>query len=112
MTGNLAQPIALALKRGGDAFILERSEDFVTLASSLPSPPGSTIEASFAGPPRSVSLRVKVRGCRKDSLPDGRPGFRIDGRLVSLSRGDREALFGAEAEGSHAETDPRSTSET
>lgn len=116
MTSDLAQPIALALKRGGDAFIVERSDDFVTLASSLPSPPGSTIEASFAGPPRSVSLRVKVRGCRKDSLPDGRSGFRIDGRLVSLSRGDREALFGseteAEAEGSHAETDPRSTSET
>jgi hypothetical protein len=111
MTSIQAPPIALALKRGGDAFILERSDDFVTLASSLPSPPGSTIEATFAGPPRSVTLRVKVRSCRKDSLPDGRPGFRIDGRLVSLSRGDREALFGSAVE-SHAETDPRSTSET
>ena len=112
MTGELAQPIALTLKRGGDAFIVERSEDFVTLASSLPSPPGSTIEASFAGPPRSVSLRVKVRGCRRDSLPDGRPGFRIDGRLVSLSRGDRETLFGSPADASQPEADPRSTSET
>jgi hypothetical protein len=112
MTGMQAPPIALALKRGGDAFILERSEEFVTLASSLPSPPGSTVEATFAGPPRSVSLRVKVRGCRKDTLPDGRPGFRIEGRLVSLSRGDREVLFGSEVERSHAETDPRSTSET
>ena len=112
MTGQPALPIALTLKRGGDAFIVQRSDDFVTLASSLPSPPGSTVEASFAGPPRSVTLRVKVRGCRQEPLPDGRPGFRIEGRLVSLSRGDREALFGAEAEGSHAETDPRSTSET
>lgn len=100
-------PIALTLKRGGEAFIVERSDDFVVLASSLPSPPGSTVEASYAGPPRSVSLRVKVRGCRKDNLPDGREGFRIDGRLVSLSRGDRETLFA-----SHSETDPRSTSET
>ena len=100
-------PIALTLKRGGDAFIVERCDDFVVLASSLPSPPGSTVEASYAGPPRSVSLRVKVRGCRKDQLPDGRDGFRIDGRLVSLSRGDRETLFA-----SPSETDPRSSSET
>jgi hypothetical protein len=100
-------PIALQLKQGGDAYLLERSDEFVTLASSLPSPPGSTVEASYLGPPRSVSLRVKVRGCRKDSLPDGREGFRIEGRLVSLSRGDREALFA-----SPVETDPGSTSET
>ena len=102
-----ALPIALQLKRGGDAFIVECSADFVTLASTLPSPPGSTVEASYAGPPRSVSVRVKVRGCRKDALPDGRAGFRIEGRFVSLSRGDREALLG-----SQRETDSGSTSET
>ena len=99
-------PVPLQLKRGGDAFILEHNGDFVVLASSAPSPPGSTLESTFVGA-RSVSVRVKVRGCRRDNLPDGREGFRIDGRFVSLTRGDREVLFA-----SPVETDPGSTSET
>jgi hypothetical protein len=108
-------PVPLKLKRGGgDAFIVEHSggahEDFVTLASSAPSPPGSTVEAVYDGTPgtRSVVIRVKVRGCRKDALPDGREGFRIEGRFVSLSRGDREALFASQSEsndGSSSETE-------
>jgi hypothetical protein len=104
-------PVPLKLKRGGgDAFIVEHSggaqEDFVTLASSAPSPPGSTVEAVFEGP-RSVTVRVKVRGCRKDPLPDGRDGFRIDGRFVSLTRSDREILFASQigsTDGSTSET--------
>jgi hypothetical protein len=100
-------PVPLQLKRGGgDAFIVEHTADFVTLASTAPSPPGSTLEASFSGP-RSVTVRVKVRGCRRHDLPDGRDGFRIDGRFVSLTRAEREALFG-----SQNESDPGSTSET
>lgn len=98
--------VPLELKRGGDAFIIEHSGDFVTLASSAPSPPGSTVEAAFQGS-RSVSVRVKVRGCRRDPLPDGRDGFRIEGRFVSLTRADREILFA-----SQSESNPRSTSET
>jgi hypothetical protein len=100
-------PVALRLKRGGEAFILEHKDDYVVLASSASSPPGSTVEASYAADARSVSVRVKVRGCRRESLPDGRDGFRIDGRFVSLTRGDREILFG-----SQTESDPASTSET
>src|SRR5258706_13219977 len=91
-------PLPLKLKRGGgDAFVVEHSEDFVTLASSAPSPPGSTVEAVFVGT-RSVTVRVKVRGCRKDRLPDGRDGFRIEGRFVSLTRADREILFASQSE--------------
>jgi hypothetical protein len=101
-------PVALQLKRGGgDAFITEHNGDFVVLASSAPSPPGSTVEATHAADARSVTVRVKVRGCRRDALPDGREGFRIDGRFVSLTRADREILFG-----SQSEPDPGSTSET
>lgn len=100
-------PVPLQLKRGGDAFIVEHDGDFVVLASSAPSPPGSTVEATHVGGARSVTVRVKVRGCRRDHLPDGREGFRIDGRFVSLTRGDREALFA-----SPVETDSGSTSET
>jgi hypothetical protein len=99
--------VPLKLKRGGgDAFILDHNGDFVTLASSASSPPGSTLEAVFEGA-RSVTVRVKVRGCRRGPLPDGRDGFQIDGRFVSLTRGDRELLLS-----SHNESDPRSTSET
>ena len=117
--GPTTPPVPLQLKRGGgDAFIVEHSasSDFVTLASSAPSPPGSTVEAVFnpagltqpsAGAQLSVTVRVKVRGCRRDALPDGREGFRIEGRFVSLTRGDREALFG-----SQIEAEARSTSET
>lgn len=101
-------PVPLQLKRGGgDAFIVEHQADFVTLASVAPSPPGSTVEATQTGGERSVTVRVKVRGCRRHPLPDGRDGFRIEGRFVSLTRADREMLFG-----SQNESDPRSTSET
>jgi hypothetical protein len=101
-------PVPLQLKRGGgDAFIVEHSGEFVTLASSAPSPPGSTVEATHAGGERSVTVRVKVRGCRRHNLPDGRDGFRIEGRFVSLTRADRTTLFG-----SQIESDPGSTSET
>ena len=101
-------PVALQLKRdGGDAFIVEHSNDFVTLASSAPSPPGSTLEAVHSADARTVTVRVKVRGCRRHPLPDGRDGFRIDGRFVSLTRADREILFP-----SQIEADPRSRSET
>jgi hypothetical protein len=101
-------PVPLQLKRGGgDAYIVEHDGDFVTLGSSAPSPPGSTLEAVHTGGPFSVTLRVKVRGCRRHPLPDGRDGFRIEGRFVSLTRAERETLFG-----SQNESDPGSTSET
>lgn len=99
--GPTTPPVQLQLKRGGgDAFIIEHSptSDFVTLASTAPSPPGSTVEAVFSGAQLSVTVRVKVRGCRRDALPDAREGFRIEGRFVSLTRGDREALFGSQFE--------------
>ena len=101
-------PVPLQLNRGGgDAFIVEHSDDFLTLASTAPSPPGSTVEATHRGDARLTTVRVKVRGCRRDPLPDGRDGFRIEGRFVSLTRADREALFGSQSEavsGSTSET--------
>lgn len=101
-------PVPLKLKRGGgDAYLTEHSDELVTLASSAPSPPGSTVEATHQGDVRLTTVRVKVRGCRREPLPDGREGFRIDGRFVSLTRADREALFG-----SHSEPETGSTSET
>ena len=101
-------PVPLELKRGGgEAFIVEHSADFVTLDSTDPSPPGSTVEAVHTAGTRTVTVRVKVRGCRRHDLPDGRDGFRIEGRFVSLTRADREILFA-----SQIEANPGSKSET
>jgi hypothetical protein len=98
----LPRSLPLQLKRGGDAFIVAHTDDFVQLASTAPSPPGSTVEATYAGEDRAITVRVKVRGCRRDGLPDGRDGFRIDGRFVSLTRSDRETLFGSQTEANSA----------
>jgi len=101
------EPVKLKLQRDGDAFIIEHTGDLVALLATSPAPPGSTVEATYPGGSRSVAVRVKVRGCRRADLPDGRQGFRIEGRFVSLTRADREVLFE-----SHGETDPRSRFET
>jgi hypothetical protein len=102
-------PVRMELKRGGNAYIVahEPAGELVTVASTAPSPPGSTLEATHQAEGRSVTVRVKVRGCRRDCLPDGRQGYRLEGRFVSLTRADRDALFG-----SQRETDSGSTSET
>lgn len=93
-------PLPLRLKRGGEAFIVQHAGDFVTLLSTAPSPPGSTLEATHTRGAHSVEVRVKVRGCRRESLPDGRAGFLVEGRFVSLSRSDRETLFASQIDSS------------
>ena len=83
--------VPLTLANGGAAAIVENQGDHVTLRSSVPSPPGSTL-ALFQ---RELAVQVKVRGCKRvaeDELP-----FRIEGRLVSLTRAGREQLFGGKS---------------
>jgi hypothetical protein len=83
--------VALTLKRGGRAAIVSRDGDHVILASSAPSPPGSTVEATH----EHVSVAVKVRGCRREeNSADAELVFRIEGRLVSLTKDARIKLFG------------------
>jgi hypothetical protein len=80
--------VPLTVASGGDAAIIESEGDHVTLRSSVPSPPGSTLALLHDGSP----IQVKVRGCKRlaeESLP-----FRIEGRFVSLTRAAREKLFG------------------
>ncbi len=85
--------LVLDLARGGSAAVLETDGDHAALLSSLPSPPGSTLELSLEG----TSYRVKVRGCRRQAEADaaGR-AFRIEGRWVNLSRSQRERLLRGE----------------
>ncbi len=85
--------VPLTLTNGGAAVIVENQGDHVVVRSSMPSPPGSTLALSQQG----LSLQVKVRGCKRvaeDDLP-----FRIEGRLVSLTRAAREQLFGMKPNG-------------
>jgi len=73
------------LTGGGEARVVAVEGERVTLEATRASPPGSTLEgrSSSAG-----AFQVKVRGCKRASPTS----FRIEGRLVNLSRSQREAL--------------------
>jgi hypothetical protein len=81
----------LSLPKGERAAIVSTDGDQVTLSSSVSSPPGSSLNATL----EAHSLLVKVRGCRRDPKnPEGLP-FTIDGRFVSLTKTQREAVLSA-----------------
>ena len=80
--------VRLKLAAGGDAAIVENNGDHVTVRSSMASPPGSTLALVQDG----LNVQVKVRGCKRLDEPE--LPFRIEGRLVSLTRAGREQLFG------------------
>ncbi len=71
----------LAWSRGGFARLVKVSDTALTLASTVPSPPGSRIDASFVGAPH-LGLRVKIHASRRQ--PDGT--FLLEGRPIDLTR--------------------------
>ena len=80
--------VPLSIVNGGQAAIVENQGDYVTVRSSVASPPGSTLSMKHG----ELSVLVKVRGCKR--LEDNELPFRIEGRLVSFTRAARLALFG------------------
>ncbi len=78
----------LELVRGGTLCVLEVDGEHVVVLSSLSSPPGSPLEAVLDG----GTLRIKVRSCQRVEPDDAGRTFRIEGRLVSLTREQRESL--------------------
>jgi hypothetical protein len=78
----------IAWVKGGTATFLELSGENVVLRSSIPSPPGSRLEATFLADPAAGAVggvgavMVKVHGSKKED--DG--AFTIRGRLVSATR--------------------------
>ena len=84
-------PVSLAAG-GGDAAIVENQGDHVTVRSSAASPPGSTLALVHTRGSERLAVQVKVRGCKR--LDERELPFRIEGRLVSLTRAGREQLFG------------------
>lgn len=77
----------VAWVKGGEASFLEADGEMVVLRSTIPSPPGARLEASFTDEPRSA-VRVKVHGSKKEE--DG--SFTIRGRLVDATRDTRERV--------------------
>jgi hypothetical protein len=76
--------VHLALTKGGSADITDVDGERVALLSTVSSPPGSTLDGALDD---GTPIRIKVRGCRKE---DER--YRIDGRIIDLSRALRERL--------------------
>ena len=81
----------LELVRGGTLSVLEVNGEHIVVLSSLSSPPGSPFEAKLEG----TTLRIKVRGCRQVEPDEAGRSYRIEGRLVSLTRAQRDALASA-----------------
>lgn len=75
--------------KGGTATVLAAEGENVTLRSTIPSPPGARLDATFDAEPRAA-LRVKVHGSKKEG--DG--SFTIKGRLVDATRETRERVQG------------------
>jgi len=80
--------VPLSIANGGEAAIVENQGDYVVVRSSVASPPGSTLSMKHG----ELAVLVKVRGCKR--LAESQLPFRIEGRLVSLTRAARETLFG------------------
>jgi hypothetical protein len=87
--------VHLVWTKGGTASFLTIQDDVVTLRSSIPSPPGSRIEATLASD-GSVAVKVKIHGSKLE--PDG--SFTLKGRLLDASRAlrDRLALLVADSD--------------
>ena len=75
----------LDLVRGGSADVVHTDGNFVTVLSTLPSPPGSPLEGRLG----EWTLCIKVKSCKREG-----ERFRIEGRWVNLSRVQRERLTG------------------
>ena len=72
--------------KGGEADIVALDGDRVTLASTMSSPPGSYVDGALVND--GTTIRIKVRGCKKDG-----ERFRIDGRILDLSKSLRQQLL-------------------
>jgi hypothetical protein len=79
------------LEKGGEARVVETNGDYITLESTRAFPPGAPLVGVSEGNAEAPGsqYRVKVRGSRR--IAEGL--FRVEGRLVNLSRPERERLL-------------------
>lgn len=79
--------LEFAWLKGGDGLLVESDGNFAKISSSIPSPPGSTLEGSVEG--TLGVFAIKVKNCKKQ--PDGR--FLLDGKWVNLTREQRARVL-------------------
>jgi hypothetical protein len=83
----VARVTHLLWKHGGEADVVTIGAHAMTLRSTIPSPPGSRIEASLASDP-SRTVKFKIHGSKRQ--PDGT--FVLEGRPLDLTKDLREKL--------------------
>ncbi len=71
--------------KGGEANLVAIDGERVTLEATISSPPGSPLKGKLRG--GGLPIRINVHGCRREG-----EGFRIEGRVIDLSRELRAAL--------------------
>ena len=80
--------------KGGTASFVLVADDAVTLRSTIPSPPGSRLEAALTADP-AVAVKIKIHGSKLD--PDGT--FTLRGKLLEANRGLRDRIASLVATG-------------
>ena len=75
----------ITLPTGDTAYVELSDGDKTTIASPLPSPPGSTVKGTISGV--QAEFQLKVRNCKKKG-----DFFFIDGRTMNATREMRAAL--------------------
>ena len=77
----------LVWAKGGTAEITALAGEAVTLRSTIPSPPGSRLDATLG----ETNVKIKVQSSKREE--DG--SFTIKGRLVDATRETREKVAAA-----------------
>jgi len=75
----------VAWDKGGEANVVAIEGERITLQSTISSPPGSPLVGNLVNV--GAPIRIKVHGCRREG-----EGFRIEGRVIDLTRDLRTAL--------------------
>ena len=77
----------VAWAKGGTALFLIVADDAVTLRSTVPSPPGSRLDATLLADPR-LAIKIKIHGSKLE--PDGT--FTLRGKLLEANRSLRDRI--------------------
>lgn len=90
--------------QGNSAEVVSSDGHWIVLETASPAPVGSTLRATLVGSPNEYL--IKVRDCRRWE-GGSHPCFRVEGRLVNLSRAARQQLLAALEAPHHEPPAPR-----
>ncbi len=76
-------------QKGGEARVLAVVGEAVTLASTIPSPPGSRIDGTLD--PSGQAFRIKIHSSKRTE-EGGQIRFILQGRAIDLTREGRATL--------------------